>query len=73
MMELFTFQGNLHDRIGTDISLGAEYRPFLNDNLEILGGISTLIPGRGFEDLYNPLRGSVEELLAGFIEVVAIY
>src|SRR5690606_14503442 len=67
VLRLYTFQDNIAQHIGTDISLGAEYRPLLNDNLEIIGGISTLIPGAGFKDLYNPIRDTVDPLLAGFL------
>ena len=28
-----------------------EYRPFLNNNVILKGGISTLLPGQGFRDL----------------------
>ncbi len=72
-LRLFTFQRNLHHYIGADLSLGFEYRPLLNDNLEIVAGIQGLSPGRGFADLYDPLRGDVDGLFAGFMELIAIY
>jgi len=73
VLELFTFQDNIDDMIGVDLSIGFEYRPLLNDNIAIIGGISGLIPGEGFKDLYNPLRGEVDTLLAGFLEFVFVY
>jgi len=73
VLEFFTFQDNIHNEIGMDLSLGVEYRPLLNDNLEILFGVSALVPGAGFDDLYSPLRGEVDTLAAAFLELVAIY
>ncbi len=72
-LQLFTFQKDIRRWIGADLSLGVEHRPFLNDNLEIIGGISGLLPGRGFQDLYNELNHEVGGFFAGFIEVVAVY
>ncbi len=72
-LEVFTFQDNIRRSIGTDLSLGTEYRPFLNDNLIIVSGIAGLIPGNGFHDLYRPLRGDAPGLFAGFVEFIAEY
>jgi hypothetical protein len=41
-----------HD-IGVDLSVGLQYRPFLNNNAIINIGVATLIPGRGFRDIYT--------------------
>jgi len=30
-----------------------EYRPPLSENIVLTGGISSLVPGRGFEEIYN--------------------
>ena len=38
-----------------------------------VGGISCLIPGGGFRDLYNPLVGKVDTLAAGFLNVAVTY
>ncbi len=43
--------------IGWDLSLGFQYRPFLTDNVIFSAGFGTLIPGKGFEDIYG--RNSV--------------
>ena len=72
-LKLFTFSEDIDDFIGTDLSLGLEYRPLLNDNIEIIGGISGLAPGGGFEDLFGPLIGDRDGLFAGFLELVAVY
>jgi hypothetical protein len=72
-LEELTFQSGIHQHIGTDLSLGVEYRPWLNNNCIITGGISSLIPGRGFEDLYNPIVGNVGDMFAGFLDVRLTY
>ncbi|MCA9264931.1 MAG: hypothetical protein KDA60_13820, partial [Planctomycetales bacterium] len=72
-LELFTFQNNIDEQIGYDLSLGTEYRPFLNDNIRFIGGVSGLYPEAGFKDLYKPLVGKVDNLFAGFFEMVAVY
>ena len=53
VLEAFTFQDDISNRIGTDLSVGIEYRPFLNDNVIIEGGVSALIPDEGLVDLYG--------------------
>ena len=55
------------------MSMGLEYRPFLNNNALIVGGVSGLIPGGGFKDLYNPLLGEVDALGAAFLEMVLTF
>ena len=52
-IEAILFQGNIHKHLGEDISLGARYRPYLNNNVVIVGGIAGFKPGRGFEDIYE--------------------
>ena len=73
VLEQFTFQEDIDRTIGTDLSLGVEYRPFLNDNAIVVAGISGLLPGEGFEDLYGPLRGDADGLFAGFAELILTY
>ncbi len=73
VLELFTFSSEIDEQIGYDLSLGLEYRPFLNDNLEFIAGVSGLYPEAGFKDLYNPLVGDVNNLFAGFVEMIAIF
>jgi hypothetical protein len=45
-----------------------EYRPLLNNNVVFVGGVSGLVVGKGFRDLYQPLNGGVPNLAAGFLE-----
>lgn len=53
VLEQYVFQSDIKREIGTDVSIGVEYRPFLNDNVIFVGGYSALVPGRGFKDLYG--------------------
>jgi hypothetical protein len=73
VIEQYIFQPGIDQHIGTDLSLGVEHRPLLNDNLIFLAGVSTLIPGSGFKEIYNPLVGEVDPLLGSFIQLVATY
>jgi hypothetical protein len=73
VIEQFVFQSGINRHIGTDLSLGLEYRPNLNDNLIFISGVSTLLPGDGFKDLYNPIAGSVDPLVAAFVDMVATF
>ncbi|REJ92418.1 MAG: hypothetical protein DWQ35_12230 [Planctomycetota bacterium] len=49
----FTFQGDIGRDIGTDLSVGLEWRPLLNDNIIIVAGSAVLIPARGLKDIYG--------------------
>ena len=73
VLETFVFQSGIRTSIGIDMSLGLEFRPLLNDNLQIIGGVSGFIPGGGFKDLYSPLGGTPSDMFAGFLEVIATY
>jgi hypothetical protein len=72
-LKIFTFQGNIRDFIGVDLSTGIEYRPLLSNNAIVLMGLSMLIPGGGFEDLYNRLENQVNPLMAAFLQVQLAY
>jgi hypothetical protein len=72
-LEIYTFQGKVRDEIGLDLSTGIEYRPLLNNNVLFVGGVSGLVVGDGFRDLYQPLYGEVPNLAAGFFEAVFEY
>ena len=67
------FRPDIDRHIGTDLSLGVEYRPLLNNNVIFVGGVSALIPGSGFKDLYNPIVGDVDTLFASFVQVALTY
>jgi hypothetical protein len=73
VLEQFVFQGKVHHAIGADLSMGLEYRPLLNNNVIVTMGVSTLIPAQGFKDLYNNSSGSVNPLVASFLELNLTY
>lgn len=73
VLEQFVFQSDIDNYIGTDLSLGLEYRPLLSNNIILVGGVSSLVPGDGFKDLFDPLVGEVDTLFAGFLEVQLVY
>jgi hypothetical protein len=58
-------QGKIDDEIGEDLSIGLVWRPLLTENLVVKSGVSALIPGRGFRDVYGP-----ETLYAVFSELI---
>ena len=70
VLETYLFTGNIDNFIGTDLSLGAEYRPYLNNNVLMLGGFSTLIAGDGFKDLFQNLNENTRNHIAAFWETV---
>jgi len=55
------------------LSAGVEYRPFLNNNAIIVAGISGLIPGPGFDDLYSRVGSGPRGFLASFMQFVLAY
>ena len=71
VLRAFAFQGDIDKEIGLDLSVGFEYRPFLNDNMIMLFGVSSLLPDEGFKDLYNQYNsGDTETLFASFFEMI---
>jgi Carboxypeptidase regulatory-like domain len=52
-IELLLFQRGIRHSIGTDLGTGVEYRPPLSENIVLVGGVSSLVPGRGFEQIYS--------------------
>lgn len=68
-LELLTFQSGIDREIGLDLSLGARWRPRLDNNFVIAGGIAALLPGRGFEDIYE----DVSTLYGAFASVTLLY
>jgi hypothetical protein len=69
VLEQFLFDGSIRHFIGVDLSTGFEYRPLLSNNVIITLGLSALLPGRGFRDIYDRIDGDVEPLLAGFLQL----
>ena len=52
-LEILLFQRPIRHGIGTDLGTGIEYRPPLSENIVIGGGVSSLVPGAGFKQIYN--------------------
>ncbi len=53
--------------IGTDLSVGMHWRPFLNQNVIINGSVAVLIPGAGLKELYGSNQGSYYSALFNVI------
>jgi hypothetical protein len=68
-LELLTFQSGLGREIGVDLSLGARWRPRLDNNIVVAGGIAALLPGTGFEDIYE----DVSTLYGAFASLTLLY
>ena len=73
VLETYLFTGEVRRHIGADLSSGLEYRPLLNNNILILGGISTLLADDGYADLFQDVEGKVDDPVAGFLEMVFEY
>ncbi len=52
-LELLLQQPSIPREIGADISLGLQYRPYLNNNAIFNIGVSALRPGAGFKEIYD--------------------
>ena len=52
-LELLLFQAPVRHSIGTDASIGFQYRPPLTENMVVTFGGAALIPGQGFADIYS--------------------
>ncbi len=72
-LETFVYQSHIDRFIGVDLSTGYEYRPRLNNNAIIMGGLSTLVPSAGFRDLYNKKDSKVPSLFSLFTEIILTF
>ena len=84
VLETFVFQSNVADEIGTDLSLGLEWRPLHSDNIIVTGGYAMLIPGEALDDLFGRIDPfslfeaqqrdvQASEMSAAFIELTLTY
>lgn len=73
VLQTFLYQDAIHRFIGTDLSLGVEYRPYLNNNVIVNFGAATLLPGRGFHDIYDNIVGGANPMGAAFIDLIFTY
>jgi len=72
-LQQLVFQQDIKHSIGTDISLGTEYRPFLNNNILFRFGVAMLLPGDGFKTLFNSVDHAADVLVASFLEAVLTF
>ncbi|MEO8593850.1 MAG: hypothetical protein ABI759_11060 [Candidatus Solibacter sp.] len=68
VLETLLFQSHIHNAIGLDTGIGAQYRPLLTDNIVVTGGVGALAPGRGFKDIYTG-----RTLFSGFVNVRMVF
>ncbi|MCS6803671.1 MAG: carboxypeptidase-like regulatory domain-containing protein [Acidobacteriota bacterium] len=52
-IEQLLYQAPIRRFIGTDYSIGVQYRPLLNNNIILKGGVAALVPGNGLKDIFN--------------------
>ena len=72
-LQQFVYQQRIDHFIGVDLSMGVEYRPFLNNNMILKFGLAGLIPGQGFRDLFGSFDHSARVLVAGFLETTLTF
>ena len=53
VLETLRQQGRLDREIGWDLSAGLIYRPFFTNNIIVRASGSVLIPGSGYEELFD--------------------
>jgi hypothetical protein len=53
-LETLLQKTGLRKEIGLDYGVGLRFRPFLTENALIEAGYSSLLPGAGFKEIYNP-------------------
>ena len=73
VLEQFLYQGKINRFVGGDLSTGMEYRPLLNEGIVFVGGVSVLVPGQGFHNLYNNFTGEIGNLAAGFLTLSLVF
>lgn len=52
-LQIMLAQSGIRHSIGTDSGVGVQYRPPLTENIVITAGVSNLLPGAGFEEIFN--------------------
>jgi hypothetical protein len=68
VLETLLFQSRIPRAIGLDTGLGVQYRPLLNDNIVLTGGVGALVPGSGFKAIYTG-----QTLFSGFLNVRMVF
>jgi hypothetical protein len=78
-LEALLFQPGIRNSIGFDYGAGIIWRPLLNENIVLSAGISSLIPGAGFKDIYSSIctgegcGAKPKNLYAGFVRLRFTY
>jgi hypothetical protein len=57
-LEALLFQPDIGNDIGFDLGAGFLYRPLLNENILFLGGLTGLVPGGGWKDIFRSQCGA---------------
>jgi hypothetical protein len=68
-LKLVLFQSQIDREIGWDLSAGARWRPYLNQNVVVVGGVAAFLPGQGFADIYeddSPLYATFANLILAY-------
>lgn len=68
VLEAILFQSRIPHAIGLDTGLGLVYRPLLNDNIVLTGGVGALSPGGGFNAIY-----AGQTLFSGFLNMRLVF
>jgi hypothetical protein len=63
-LQIVLAQPGIRHSIGTDSGMGVQYRPPLTENIVITAGVSNLLPGAGFEEIFNK-----RVLISGFTTI----
>jgi hypothetical protein len=79
-LKALLFQSTIDKPIGLDWGFGVVYRPLLNENVVITTGLTGLLPGRGFDLVYDSSTCGVARcstngrtLLNGFVNLKLTY
>lgn len=68
VLEAVLFQEHIRHSIGLDSGVGIQYRPLLSENIVVTAGFGTLVPGGGFQDIYNR-----KLLFSGFLNLRLVF
>ena len=59
-LEVLRNQGGIARDIGIDVSAGLQYRPFMTQNVVLNASVAALVPGKGFEQLFDEDRRGLQ-------------
>jgi hypothetical protein len=68
VLQRLLFQGEIDAAIGLDVGGGLQWRPALNDNVVITGGVAALFPAGGYKQIFSD-----QVLYAPFLVVTLTY